>query len=76
MMGTQSNTKKFKMKRYISKRELADYLFVTPKTIELWTEIGLLFPERVGPKLVRYDILKVEQWLMAQNKEPNPNVTN
>jgi excisionase family DNA binding protein len=57
-----------KAKKRLSVKELADYLGVAPKTIYGWVYKGLIQPERVGPRLIRFDLEKIEQWIL-QSKE-------
>ncbi len=53
-----------KTKKRLSVKELADYLGVAPKTIYGWIYKGLIEPERIGPRLIRFDLEKIEQWIL------------
>jgi excisionase family DNA binding protein len=59
---------KYRAKRYVTKEELAEYLQVNPRTIELWIQVGIIWPDKVGPKLVRFDLEKIDMWMAAQNR--------
>ena len=58
-----------KAKKRLSVKELADYLGVAPKTIYGWVYKGIIEPERVGPRLIRFDVEKIEKWIL-HSKEP------
>ena len=48
--------------RLVTKREVADFLPVTPRTVETYQRQGL--PHfRLGPRRNRYDLLAVRKWL-------------
>jgi excisionase family DNA binding protein len=53
-----------KAKKRLSVKELADYLGVAPKTIYGWVYKGLITPEKIGPRLIRFDLEKIEQWIL------------
>ena len=49
-----------------TKREVARFLQVTPRTIETYQRLGL--PHyRLGPRRNRYDLAAVQKWLEARN---------
>jgi phage terminase Nu1 subunit (DNA packaging protein) len=49
-----------------TKREVARFLQVTPRTIETYQRLGL--PHyRLGPRRNRYDLAAVKKWLEARN---------
>lgn len=50
-------------KKLITVNELAQFLGVSPKTIYGWHYRGLINAERVGPRLIRFDLEKVMQWI-------------
>lgn len=51
--------------RLLTKRELAVFLGLTPRTIELYQRRGLPF-YRVGRRRNRYDLLAVRRWLRRE----------
>lgn len=51
--------------RLLTKRDLAAFLGVTPRTIELHQRRGLPF-YRLGPRRNRYDLAAVRRWLNQQ----------
>jgi hypothetical protein len=54
-----------KLDRLLTKRELAVFLGLTPRTIELYQRRGLPF-YRVGRRRNRYDLLAVRRWLRRE----------
>lgn len=51
--------------RLLTKRELAVFIGLTPRTIELYQRRGLPF-YRVGRRRNRYDLLAVRRWLRRE----------
>lgn len=52
--------------RWVTKRELADYLGVSQKTIERWATAGMPRLSAPGRRTVRFRISACEAWLGAQ----------
>ncbi|MBL9138925.1 MAG: hypothetical protein JNK85_23855 [Verrucomicrobiales bacterium] len=58
---SQSNTNP-SQPQLLSKREIAAYLRVTTRTVEIYQRLGLPF-FRLGPRRNRYDLATVRDWL-------------
>jgi len=48
--------------------KLAKRLTVSRKTIYGWVYRGLIKPERIGPRLIRFTQETVERWLQTERK--------
>jgi excisionase family DNA binding protein len=57
-------------KQRLSVKELADYLGVSQKTIYGWTYRGIIPFEKIGPRLIRFDVEKIEKWISEQKGSP------
>jgi excisionase family DNA binding protein len=57
-------------KQLLDVKQLAERLRVSPKTIYGWVYRGIIEPERVGPRLIRFDFEKIEKW--TSNKKGSP----
>lgn len=57
-------------KEHLSAKELAALLNVSVKTIYGWVHKGMIVPERIGPKLIRFNKEKVALWVASFRKEP------
>lgn len=57
-------------KQFLSAKQIALYLNVSVKTVYKWVDRGLLEAEHIGPKLIRFDKEKVDQWVNSNRKEP------
>lgn len=60
-------------KRFLNVKELAIFLNVSAKTIYGWVYRGIIEPERIGPRLIRFDVEKVERWISSLKGDPNGN---
>lgn len=49
----------------LTKRDLAEYLGVTPRTVETYQRQGLPF-YRLGARRNRYDLVAIRRWLEAR----------
>ena len=54
------------MERRNTRREICEYFKVTRQTIYDWQKQGMPF-ERIGRKMLRYNIQEVRQWLNARS---------
>ena len=54
------------MERTNTRREVCDYFKVTRQTIYDWQKQGMPF-ERIGKKMLRYNIQEVRQWLNTRS---------
>jgi excisionase family DNA binding protein len=53
--------------KLLSVDELAQYLGVSKKTVYGWVYRHWITPERIGPRLIRFNLEKIEQWIASQN---------
>ena len=54
----------------LSINQLADHLTVSPKTIYGWIYKGLIPFVRIGPRVIRFDRRKIDEWILQNQKEP------
>lgn len=54
---------------FLSAKQLAEHLNVSVKTVYGWVHNGTIVPERVGPRLIRFDKEKVVLWMASFRKE-------
>jgi excisionase family DNA binding protein len=64
--GRISENRIVKSKQLLNINQLAAYLGVSVKTIYGWIYRGIIEPERVGPRLIRFDVEKVERWISSK----------
>jgi excisionase family DNA binding protein len=58
-----------KLKQLLTVKELANRYRVSSKTIYKWVDRKIIEPEPAGPKLIRFDLEKVEQRLLIQKEQ-------
>ncbi len=56
-------------KKLLTVRELAQRYQVSEKTIYKWVDRGIIESEPAGPKLIRFNLEKVEQRLLNQKEQ-------
>lgn len=56
-------------KKKLTVNQLAHYLGISPKTIYGYTYRGIIPFEKVGPRLIRFDLEKIDQWILQNQKE-------
>lgn len=49
--------------QYLSVKEVAIHLGVSEKTVRGWVYKGLLNPEKIGPRLIRFKRKDIELWI-------------
>lgn len=54
-------------KKFVSVNGLASHLDVSPKTIYGWIYRKLIPFQKIGPRLIRFDLQEVEQWIASQS---------
>ena len=50
------------MKKYISVKELAEYISIKPSTIYAWVHEGYIPHYKIG-RLVRFNMEEIERWI-------------
>lgn len=55
------------MTRLLNKKQAAEYLNVSQRTIDYFRERGNLPSHVIGGKLVRFDERELEQWALGRN---------
>ncbi len=69
--GTQLFHKK--IEQYLSVKDISVLYGVSEKTVRGWIYKGILTPERVGPRLIRFKKSDIEQWVSQKKGEPYGN---
>lgn len=68
-IGQKEHSKKlFENKKRMTIDELSQRLQVSRKTIYGWTYRNLIPFDRIGPRLIRFDLEKIEHWIAEQQK--------
>jgi predicted DNA-binding transcriptional regulator AlpA len=63
--------------KYISRKEVADLLGVTERSLIRWSDQGIGPPaRRIGNKTIRYERTAVEKWFNESLKSPRPFSSN
>jgi len=58
-----------KLSAIVTERELAEMLEVDKRTLYAWRKSDPTFPVRyLGPRLIRYDLDEIEEWLEANER--------
>lgn len=65
--------KVFENKKYITAIELAQFLGVSKKTVYGWAYRGLIQPKRIGPRLIRFDLREIEEWISQTKGDSHGN---
>ncbi len=52
-------------KNYRNSKQIAAEFGVSPKTVRRWTAAGLIPGQRIGPRLIRYDLDEVRAALLG-----------
>ena len=58
-------------KRFLSSKEIAEYLGLKEGTIRVWVCLKKIPYVKVG-RLVKFDLLKIDQWLEKNSVETHP----
>ncbi len=61
VLNGQTDSKKSDPTLMLTKKQLANRLRVSERSIERWTRRGLITAHHLGPRLVRYRLTDVEQ---------------
>ena len=64
------NTNKFRQEPLVSRREAADMVSVTPKTIREYERKGLLTPIRLNCRVIRYERQELERLIAKCSSAP------
>lgn len=62
----------FTLGNYVTKKQLAEKLQVSELTIDRMRKKGMPW-QRVGVKIIRFDINEVNQWLQKQQQQETAN---
>ena len=57
-------------KKFLSPKELAEYMGLSVHTIYLWIQLRKIPHNKIG-KLVRFNLAEIDAWLKAQHIEPS-----
>lgn len=55
-------------KRHLSVNELAQHLRVSPRTIYGWVYRRLIPYQKIGPRLIRFDVEEIERWILQKRR--------
>ena len=58
---------------YLSVKDLSEKFRVSNKTVRNWIYKGVLVPEKIGPRLVRFKKSYIEQWVSQWREETDGN---
>jgi len=57
------------MDRILSKAEVAEYLKVSPRSVDAWVRLGTIPFSRVGKRAVRFRESAIDRWLAERECE-------
>lgn len=62
--------------RYLTPKQAADYLGLSPKTLEKWRSTGGIGPNfvKMGQKAIRYDVAELNHWTAANSRHSTSEV--
>jgi excisionase family DNA binding protein len=62
--------------RYLTPKQAADYLGLSPKTLEKWRAAGTEGPPfiKMGAKAVRYDMAELDLWVKSRSRHSTSEV--